>query len=138
MCHKVNQPMLPTQVKAIWMAYPDRAQLYLRKIRLRLLQLAARLEGVGPLTECIRWHEASYRTAATKSGLMLRLGWHPTRPAQVAIYFHCRSQMMVKLQRVYDNQIETLGNRAMVFDLNKPLPMDIIDDVLAMALTYYL
>lgn len=55
-------------VAAVFAAYPAGMRKRLLALRALVLDVAAKTEGVGPLTETLKWGQPSYLTDETKSG----------------------------------------------------------------------
>ena len=72
-----------------------------------LIFATAAAEGVGSITETLKWGELAYLTSQSKSGSTIRIGW----------YFD--------------------GNRAIVLDESSDLPADSLKVCIAAALTYH-
>ena len=58
------------------------------------LETAADIEGVGPLTETLKWGEPAYLTEATRSGSTVRLGWFRSSERECAVLFNCRTTLV--------------------------------------------
>ncbi len=69
-----NDPM-PADVAAVFAGFPERVRRRLLEVRDLIFETAADIEGVGPLTETLKWGEPAYLTGATGSGTTIRLGW---------------------------------------------------------------
>ena len=80
-------------VAAVFAAYPAALRkrlLALRDLALRdlVFDVAARTEGVGSLTETLKWGQPSYLTQQTRSGSTVRIDRLKTGDG-CALYFHC-------------------------------------------------
>ena len=62
-----NDPM-PADVAAVFSGFPERVRRRLLEVRDLIFETAADIEGVGPLTETLKWGEPAYLTRATGSG----------------------------------------------------------------------
>ena len=117
-------------------AYPPTVRAKLLRLRKLILDTAARTEGVGPVTETLKWGEPAYLTEATKSGSTIRLGWKPKTPGQFSIYFNCNTTLVETFRNMFPD-LEYEGNRAIVFASNDELPADKLRACIAAALTYH-
>ena len=59
---------MPADVAAAFSAFPERIRARLLEARDLIFEIAAGIEGVGPLTETLKWGEPAYLTEATGSG----------------------------------------------------------------------
>lgn len=128
---------MPAAVAAAYAAYPPNVQRRLLQLRRLLLHTAARTDGVGPLTECLRWGEPSYLTETSGAGSMLRLHWKPARSQQVGVFVHCQTRLISEFKARYP-EFDYDGKRALLLPLAGRLPKDAVADCMALALTYRL
>lgn len=61
-------------VASVFRSYPAALRPMLLALRELILDVAARTDGVGPLTETLKWGQPSYLTAETGSGTTVRTG----------------------------------------------------------------
>ena len=109
--------------------------LALRKL---IFEVAAATEGVGPLTETLKWREPAYLTAASGSGTTLRIGWKSAAPTRYGLYVHCRTSLVDEFRTLFPSELRFDGNRAIVFDQSERVPPEALSKCIAMALTYHL
>jgi hypothetical protein len=128
---------LDPRVVAVFGDYPPKVRSQLQRLRRLILDTAARIEGVGPISETLKWGEPAYLTEASKSGSTIRLGWKSKAPEQLAIYFNCRTSL-VDTFRTQFPELNYQGNRAIVFTVGEPLPEDHLCECFAAAMTYHL
>ena len=62
-------------VAAAYRSFPPAARRCLERIRALIFETAAALDGVGPITETLKWGEPAYLTERSRSGTTVRLGW---------------------------------------------------------------
>ncbi len=117
-------------------SYPAPIRTALMQVR-ELIFVKAADEGVGPLTETLKWGEPAYLTDVTKAGSTIRLGWKPDSPAHYAIYFNCRTTLVDTFRTIFADELEFTGNRAIILDAGLPLPRRHLRICIAMALTYH-
>jgi hypothetical protein len=89
------------EVAEVFDSYPAALRPKLVALRQLILETAARTEGVGPLTETLKWKEPAYLTAASKSGSTIRIGWKRSAPDRYAIYFHCGTTLIDSFRTLF-------------------------------------
>ena len=125
------------EVEWVFNSYPANIQKKLRQIRRLVFQTAAAIDGVGLITETLKWGEPAYLTEKSKSGSTIRVGWKKSSPSQFAIYFNCQTSLIDTCRTLFP-ELTFEGNRAIVFDVSSPLPVDEVARCLELALTYHL
>jgi len=116
-------PPPPAEVRAVFDAYPPALRRRLERLRALIFRTAAATEGVGPLTETLKWGEPAYLTEATRSGSTVRLGASRKRPDCAALFFHCRSGL-VDAFRARFPELDYEGDRAVLIAPGSDLPED--------------
>ena len=64
---------MPADVAAAFSGFPASVRARLLEVRDLIFETAVAIEGVGPLTETLKWGEPAYLTLATGSGSTIRL-----------------------------------------------------------------
>ncbi|MEH6808289.1 MAG: DUF1801 domain-containing protein [Hyphomonas oceanitis] len=118
-------------------AFPPPARTYLLKLRDLIRATAQETQGVGPLTETLKWGEPAYLTNATKSGTTIRLGWKPAAPNTAQLLVHCSTTLVNDWRERYADTLAFSGTRAIDLDITAPLPRAELAHCIAMALTYH-
>ena len=72
--------------------------LALRKL---ILDTARATEGVGALEEALKWGQVSYLTSESKSGSTVRIDRVKSAEDQVAVYFHCQTNLVETFRELY-------------------------------------
>ena len=124
-------------VAAAFRTYPSRMRARLMTLRALIYDVAARTDGVGALTETLKWGEPAYLTPS-KSGSTIRLGWKAAAPDEAALYFICTTGLVDRFRELYPRTLRFGGNRALLFDATSKLPEKALRHCIAMALTYRL
>ena len=132
----MNSKLSP-EVERVFNSYPANIQKKLRQIRRLVFKTAAAIDGVGLITETLKWGEPAYLTEKSKSGSTIRFGWKKSSPSQYAIYFNCQTSLIDTCRTLFP-ELTFEGNRAIVFDVSSPLPVDEVARCLELALTYHL
>jgi hypothetical protein len=130
-------PAVPAYVAAAFSAFPKRVRARLLEARNLIFKTAAEIEGVGPLTETLKWGEPAYLTEATGSGSTIRLGWLRSSERNCAVFFNCRTTLIDDFRNEFPDIFAYEKNRAILLDAGKPLPEVPLSTCLAMALTYH-
>ena len=124
-------------VAAVFGAYPRPLQTRLLALRRLILDTAQATKGVGPLEETLKWGQPSYLTTATKSGSTIRIDRVKAAPDQVAIYFHCQTDLVATFRELYP-ELRYGGNRSILLDAGDAVPEAALRHCVALALTYHL
>lgn len=106
-------------------------------LRALIFETADAVDGVGPLTETLKWGEPAYLTEESKSGSTIRIGWKKTTPTRYALYFNCNTSLVEAFRAQFGDDLTFEGNRAIVFDKNDPFPTAMVASCIASALTYH-
>jgi hypothetical protein len=127
---------MPADVAAAFNAFPPAIGRRLRAIRGLIFKTAARLDGVGPLTETLKWGEPAYLTEASGSGTTIRLGWLRPSEAHCAVLFNCKTTLVETFRERFPDAFAYQKNRAVLLPMAKPMPETELSICLGMALTY--
>lgn len=133
---KSPSPPMPADVAAAFDAFPVALRRRLRGIRSLIFKTAARLDGVGPLTETLKWGEPAYLTDASGSGTTIRLGWLRPSETHCAVLFNCKTTLVESFRERFPDEFAYQKNRALLLDMAKPVPETELSICLGMALTY--
>jgi hypothetical protein len=126
-----------SDVEAVIASYPKKVQPRVRRLRKLILNTAASIPEVGPITETLKWGEPAYLTEKSKSGSTIRMAWKPAKPGQYALYLNCQTTL-VDTYRTLFPELQYEGNRAVVFDVDEKLPEESVRRCIELALTYHL
>jgi hypothetical protein len=130
-------PSQPRDVASAFDAFPKPVRRQLLRVRSLLFETAAKLKGVGPITETLKWGEPAYLTEESGSGSTIRLGWFKTSGAPCAVLFNCKTQLVATIRQQFPDDFVFSKNRAIRFSASEPLPRAALGSCLAMALTYH-
>ena len=117
--------------------YPASARRQLLALRKLILDTARKTEGVGPLEEALKWGQLSFLTSASKSGSTIRIDRVKSSDDQVAVYFHCQTNLVETFRERYP-ELSYSGNRAILLAADEKLPEAKLRHCVALALTYHL
>ena len=124
-------------VVSVFKAYPASVRRRLMTLRELLFETAARTEGVGALSETLKWGQPSYLTAETSSGTTVRID-RLKKSDGYAIYFHCQSGLVGQFKELYPDTFRYEGKRAIVFDAKDRVPVKALRHCIGLALTHHL
>lgn len=124
-------------VAEVFESYPPTIRAKAMVLRQLILETAAVTEGVGPIRETLKWGEPAYLTAASKSGITIRIGWKSATPDRYALYFNCQTNLVDTFRTQFADAFTFEGNRAIIFDESETVPTDALAFCIAAALTYH-
>ena len=124
-------------VEAVFEAYPKPIRSKLLALRRLILDTARTTDGVGALTETLKWGQPSYLTSESRSGSTVRIDGVKSVPNQYAIYFHCQTNLVETFRELYP-ELRYGGNRSILLDADEELPEAALRHCVALALTYHL
>ena len=133
-------PKIPTpnpSVADVFERYPAAVRPKLLALRKLIFETAEATEGVGPVTETLKWGEPAYLTEASKSGTTVRIAWKARSPKQYAMYFHCQTNLVDTFRALFPGEFTYEGNRAIIFEQSEAVPEKPLSHCIAMALTYH-
>src|SRR6266851_6705497 len=87
-------------VAGVFQSYPAGLRRKLMALRELIFDVARATEGVGPLTETLKWSQPSYLTQESGSGSAVRID-RLKKGDGYAIYFHCQSGLVEQFRRIY-------------------------------------
>ncbi|MGY4474436.1 DUF1801 domain-containing protein [Bradyrhizobium sp. USDA 3364] len=122
---------------ALFDAYPAPVRTKLLALRRLIFETARATKGVGALEETLKWGQPSYLTPETGSGSTVRIDQVKPAAGQVAIYFHCQTNLVETFRGLYP-ELSYSGNRAILLDVGGKLPEPALRHCVALALTYHL
>lgn len=134
----MDRPFDNSDVAAVFAAYPGPVGQALLALRALILDTAADLSEVGEIEEALRWGQPSYLTSQSKSGSMIRIDRVKGSEDRYALYVHCQTSLIDAFRQHYPNELAYAGNRALLFDVNVPLPVEALRHCIQLALTYRL
>lgn len=133
-----SAPPVPQPVAQALARYPEPVQHRLLTIRELIFTIAAQTDGVGPLTETLKWGEPAYLTEASRSGSSIRLGMVRSAPDKCAVLFNCQTTLIDTFRAHFADDFTFDGNRALLLPAASPLPATPLALCLRAALTYHL
>lgn len=125
-----------TEVTAVFERYPKPIREKLLELRQIVLETAASTPGTGEIVETLKWGQPSYLTVRPKSGTPIRLDAHNVAQEQIGLYVHCQTSLIDTFRQLYPG-LTYEGNRAIILDAQRDLPLEALRDFIALALTYH-
>ncbi|MFC4224518.1 DUF1801 domain-containing protein [Lysinibacter cavernae] len=122
-------------VEQVFTSYPVGIREPLLELRALIIEVAAATEGVGPLTETLKWGQPSYLTEQSKSGTTVRIDQFDE--GHVAVLVNCQTTL-IETARIAFPDLTYSKSRAIVLPTSDELPRDELGLFIAMALTYKL
>lgn len=133
----MKSPPVPGPVAEALSHCPEQVRARLLEIRGMIFAVAAQTEGVGPLTETLKWGEPAYLTEASRSGTTVRLGTTRSAPDACAVLFNCRTTLVETFRTHFAGEFAFEGNRALLMPATGALPQEPLMLCLRAALTYH-
>src|SRR5258708_1748401 len=112
---------LDSVVEAVFDGYPGPVRAKLLALRRLIFDTAKTTDGVGALEETLKWGQPSYLTPETKSGSTIRIDQVKSDTDQVAIYFHCQTNLVETFRELYP-ELSYGGNPRILLHAHDKLP----------------
>ncbi|WP_269929441.1 DUF1801 domain-containing protein [Aminobacter sp. HY435] len=130
-------PLVPRPILDALSRHPEQVRTRLLDIRGLIFEVAAEVDGVGPLTETLKWGEPAYLTQASGSGSTVRLGATRSFPDRCAVFFTCNTTLVETFRSHLGGELEFEGNRAVILPADAAIPEAALAFCLRSALTYH-
>ena len=112
--------------------YPEQVRGVLLQIRSLILDVAQQ-QDLGAVEETLKWGEPSY---LVKGGSAVRFDWKEKTSQQYFLFFNCKTKLVDTFRELYSDDLEFQGNRAIVLNLNEPIPSAILQHCIELSLKY--
>ena len=122
------------EVEKLLQSYPTGASKRLLELRALILDTAQEMEGITKVLETTKWGEPSY---VTKSGSTIRMDWKKRTPEKYYLYFICSTRLVETFRFIFGEELMFEGDRAIVLNVEEPLPEVPLKKCLSLALTYH-
>jgi len=135
----VDNTTIPADVASVFDACDDDTRNGLLGLRELILRTAAETEGVGSITETLKWGEPAYLTTKTRSGTTIRIA--PAKPDadhDLAMFFICHTNLVDRFEGLFGDSLTYDGGRALLFNAGDDVPEAELRACIEMALTYHL
>jgi hypothetical protein len=119
-----------TGANAVIEAYPAPVRAKLKRLRKIVLDTAAKMEGIGPIEETLKWGQPAF---LAKGGSTIRID--RAKDGRVAMYFICHTDLIATFRALYP-ELAYDGSRAILFEPRDKLPEDALRHCVSLALSY--
>jgi len=133
----VSGPSIPAEIVTALERHPAPVRVRLLELRDLVFAVAAETDGVGPLTETLKWGEPAYLTEMSGSGTTIRLGVPKAEPQAAAIFVNCRTSLVDGFRAPFGDIFTFEGSRALIVPMEGPLPEAPLAFCLRAALLYH-
>jgi hypothetical protein len=122
-------------VDAALREFPDVHQAFALRIRDIIRDVAQQLDLEGGVIETLKWGQPSWLPARKGIGTTVRLAVH--NDTMLALLVHCQTNLLDGFRLTFGDELSYSDNRAVLFDVRKPLPEDAVRYCVTQALTYH-
>jgi hypothetical protein len=122
------------KVKTVFARYPVPVRKKMLALRELIIETAKETDQVSSLEETLKWGEPSYLTPI---GSTVRIDWKEKTPDQYAMYFQCTSRLVETFRLIFNKKFQYEGKRAIIFKMNKKIPVEELKACIRAALTYH-
>lgn len=125
---------MDTSVKQVFDSYPEEVQTKMVELREIFVDVATTIDPRASLEESLKWGEPSY---LVKHGSPVRIDWKESNPKYLGVYFNCNTKLIDTFRAIYGKDLRFEGNRAILLELDCPLPEEMITQCINVAFTYH-
>lgn len=118
-------------------AFPKSEQDQLLQVRTLIFAVAAETDGIGSITETLKWGQPAYLTEQCKSGTTIRLGIAADMPDHGILFVHCRTSLIEEFRNQFADFGGFVGHRSIAMHVKEPLPSAMLSMCIHRALTYH-
>ena len=137
MVEALSTPFRDPNVKAVFDSYPAKMRAALLTLRETILSTAAETDGVGKLTETLKWGEPAYLPVKPGIGTTIRINALKGSTERYAMFVNCQTTLVANFRELYGDVFEFEGTRALILNAGKKLPDKALRHCIALALTYH-
>lgn len=128
---------LPDAFRAAIADYPDAVVNQILALRALVLEVASATEGVGKLSEELKWGQPSFLTRESGSGTTVRMD-RVRGTDDVAVFTNCQTPLVNDFRDEHGDRFRYDGERAIVVSSEQALPEPELREHVRAALTYHL
>lgn len=133
-----RKPFADKKVASVFDTYPKNLRKKLDRMRELIYEVAVETEGVGPLSETLKWGSPSYLTDETQSGTTVRIDRISCQKDKYGVFVHCQSGVMEQFKSAFGDGYNYDGTRGIVLDSKDEIPEEAVRHFIWLALTYHL
>ena len=122
-------------VERAYLAMPESLQVQALELRKLILSTAGEMEATGGIEETLKWGQPSYLPLKAKVGSAVRVAVHDDQ--HLGLYFNCNTTLVETFRSLFGDDLQYSKNRAVLFDIARPLPQEAIAQCVRMALYYH-
>ena len=122
-------------VERAYLAMPEPLQVRALELRRLILSTAQALDATGGIEETLKWGQPSYLPLKAKVGSTVRVAVHDDQ--HLGLYFNCNTTLVETFRSLFGDDLQYSKNRAVLFDIARPLPQKAIAQCVRMALYYH-
>jgi len=127
-------PISDPAIAEVFSEYPVGSRKLAFELREMIFEAVEASKGVNGVAECLKWGQPTFLAQPEGVGSTVRIGLHTDG---VAMYFICNTNLVDSFRQYYAQDFTFEGNRALVFELNKPVPKKQLSHCIGLALTYH-
>ncbi|MEP3047774.1 MAG: DUF1801 domain-containing protein [Roseibium sp.] len=117
--------------------YADQERDALLVLRKLILDVAQNRDTIGYIEETLKWGQPSFLTKNPKSGTTIRIDRDASDKGDIALYVNCQTSLVSDWRGLFPH-LTFGGDRSVHFDLESPLPLVELRQMILMALTYHI
>ena len=133
----MSAPFRDANVKVVFDAYPLKLRTPLLKLRELILSTSAETDGVGKLTETLKWGEPAYLPTKSGIGTTIRINALKGARDRYAMFVNCRTTLVAEFRELYGEAFAFEGKRALILSVGTKVPEKALRHCIALALTYH-
>ncbi|MEQ8671961.1 MAG: DUF1801 domain-containing protein [Aggregatilineales bacterium] len=126
-----------TEIQEAFYAYPDAIRNKLLALRQMIFDVASDTDEVGQIEETLKWGQPSYLTVNPKSGTTIRIDQVSPQENRYAMFVHCQTTLIDTFRDIYPDELTYDGTRAIIFNGDEELEVDVVKHCIQLALTYH-
>ena len=137
MADETIPPFADPAVAAAFDAHAPAVRETLLAMRRLIFEAADGADGVGLISETLKWGQPAYRPVRNGIGTTVRIDHDKSAPDACALYVHCQTSLLDMVRSLYPDAFRYQGNRALIVTAGAPLPEAEIRHCAALAFTYH-
>lgn len=124
---------ISNEVQAKFDTYPEGIAALLLEVRDLVYEIAGE-EGLGPVTESLKWGELSYSVA---KGSPIRVDWKPRQPECISVFVNCKTVLVETFRELHPSVFTYVGSREVRMSVLAALHRRELKQCLSLAMRYH-